>query len=65
MNKSNKEEKCDCPTKYCSHYESDFDRFLKEHPPVLSETELDPDTRIEGQAIRKALESRIIKSDKQ
>jgi hypothetical protein len=21
---------CLCPTKYCEHYESDFDRFVKE-----------------------------------
>ena len=29
-----KEKKCDCSTKYCPHYESDFDRFVKENPYV-------------------------------
>jgi hypothetical protein len=36
MNKNNttkqEEKKCKCSTKYCKHYESDFDRFLKENP---------------------------------
>lgn len=26
------EEKCDCPTKYCKHFESDFDKYCKENP---------------------------------
>lgn len=29
--------KCDCVTKHCMHYESDFDRFVKENPKVESE----------------------------
>ncbi len=24
--------KCDCTNKYCKHYESDFDRYIKENP---------------------------------
>lgn len=23
------QKKCDCKSKYCKHYESDFDRFIK------------------------------------
>lgn len=26
--------KCDCKTKYCKHYKSDFDKFLEEEPKI-------------------------------
>ena len=27
-------EKCNCKTKYCKHYKSDFDKFLEEEPKI-------------------------------
>jgi hypothetical protein len=36
MNTPKEEKNCDCKSRYCEHYESDFDRFLKENPIELA-----------------------------
>jgi hypothetical protein len=39
---------CDCKTKYCKHYESDFDRFVKENPTNVRENRTVEDCEMKG-----------------